>query len=567
MSALPASSENTTWSWDAGTSKGTFAWSNTSWNSLQLFGSGDYSAYTTLNIETESVSADHFRIVLKFSNGASQVIITPVTTGSNSITLASYTTLDNLAHIETIRLSGANDVTGDVIVSRIYLEGPDVDYIEAIDELVTTAAPNGTIDLNNLTGTNTSWSVAYPTVLENATILCGNGDGSSESTHVNISGYDYICFSVTDVVTTGQAIRVWIWDGEKGGSGSVKTFYAKPLASYSTANYEVESNVSARGTYVVRISGYNYLKGIKTYYGGGKVTVSRAYVCKGETPVSAFTGKYTLVGKDPGSVSFTAALADASATSYDATGLIGTGITLAPTNPNALFIANAGVLTNAQNVIVDDVCANLVLTDNHPFKAPADFTATSATYNTTINTTAKAGTLYLPYAAAIPSGVKAYTLTYTSGSEVTATEITTGTIPANTPVLLNGEGSTAFNGTGVAIDADGAFASGALTGVLEQGFVPKDSYVLQNGDSGLGFYKVAADNTIGIKPFRAYLTATGGGSRVAINFADETTGINAVQGSDVKVNGSEAVYNLQGQRVAQPTKGLYIVNGKKVILK
>ena len=275
---------------------------------------------------------------------------------------------------------------------------------------------------------------------------------------------------------------------------------------------------------------------------------------------------YVIIGKGIIRPSISEILADANATSIDATGI--TAATALPTaNPNCLIVANDGMVTNTQNVIVGGTCANLVLTDNHPFKAPADFTATTATYNTTINTTAKAGTLYLPYAAAIPSGVKAYTLTYTSGSEVTATEITTGTIPANTPVLLNGEGSTDFNGTGVAIDADGAFASGALTGVLEQGFVPKDSYVLQNGDSGLGFYKVAADNTIGIKPFRAYLTATGGGSRVAINFADETTGINAVQGSDVKVNGSEAVYNLQGQRVAQPTKGLYIVNGKKVIVK
>ena len=29
----------------------------------------------------------------------------------------------------------------------------------------------------------------------------------------------------------------------------------------------------------------------------------------------------------------------------------------------------------------------------------------------------------------------------------------------------------------------------------------------------------------------------------------------------------KVVYNLAGQRVAQPTKGLYIVNGKKVIIK
>jgi len=110
--------------------------------------------------------------------------------------------------------------------------------------------------------------------------------------------------------------------------------------------------------------------------------------------------------------------------------------------------------------------------------------------------------------------VKAYTLTYSGGDKVTATEITTGTIPANTPVLLNGEGSADFAGSGVAIDADAA---------------------------------------PGVRGF--------------IGFGDETTGIESVQGEGVKVNGSENYYNLNGQRVAQPTKGLYIQNGKKVIVK
>ena len=40
-----------------------------------------------------------------------------------------------------------------------------------------------------------------------------------------------------------------------------------------------------------------------------------------------------------------------------------------------------------------------------------------------------------------------------------------------------------------------------------------------------------------------------------------------VNGEGLKVNGSEVYYDLQGRRVLYPTKGLYIVNGKKVILK
>ena len=58
-------------------------------------------------------------------------------------------------------------------------------------------------------------------------------------------------------------------------------------------------------------------------------------------------------------------------------------------------------------------------------------------------------------------------------------------------------------------------------------------------------------------------------SSSAIGFGDdnETTDITMVQGEGFMVNGSDNYYDLQGRRVAQPTKGLYIVNGKKVVIK
>ena len=46
-----------------------------------------------------------------------------------------------------------------------------------------------------------------------------------------------------------------------------------------------------------------------------------------------------------------------------------------------------------------------------------------------------------------------------------------------------------------------------------------------------------------------------------------STGINIVNGEGLKVNGSDVYYDLQGRRVLYPTKGLYIVNGKKVVIK
>ena len=64
----------------------------------------------------------------------------------------------------------------------------------------------------------------------------------------------------------------------------------------------------------------------------------------------------------------------------------------------------------------------------------------------------------------------------------------------------------------------------------------------------------------------AYLPANAvTGAREFYGFDSEATGINDVRSQKEDVR--SAYYNLNGQRVAQPAKGLYIVNGKKYIVK
>ncbi len=194
-------------------------------------------------------------------------------------------------------------------------------------------------------------------------------------------------------------------------------------------------------------------------------------------------------------------------------------------------------------------------------------------------TDAGASTLVLPYAVTIPDGVKAYTLTYTSGTNVNATTLT-GTIPANTPVLINAEAGeyefTRTDGSSTVPTLGSTLQTkDALNGQYMSGFTaPKDSYVLQNKDGKLGFYKVAADNKQKILPFRAYLkiedTNTASmPSLLSINFDDEpfdgTTGISEVEKSEKVPNGRR--YNLSGVEVSDQYKGIVIVDGKKYIIK
>lgn len=81
------------------------------------------------------------------------------------------------------------------------------------------------------------------------------------------------------------------------------------------------------------------------------------------------------------------------------------------------------------------------------------------------------------------------------------------------------------------------------------------------------YYHTAGVNSSSAKAFRAYFvneTPTAHNSRVSFNFGDDTTtGIEAIS---TKTMGGE-VYNLNGQKVEKAQKGLYIVNGKKVVIK
>ena len=68
-----------------------------------------------------------------------------------------------------------------------------------------------------------------------------------------------------------------------------------------------------------------------------------------------------------------------------------------------------------------------------------------------------------------------------------------------------------------------------------------------------------------IKGFRAYFELPDGVSGARLSFYDDATGITTIIGAD-ELN-DDKVYNLGGQRVQNPKKGLYIINGKKVVIK
>ena len=92
------------------------------------------------------------------------------------------------------------------------------------------------------------------------------------------------------------------------------------------------------------------------------------------------------------------------------------------------------------------------------------------------------------------------------------------------------------------------------------------NYILNVVNNQIGFYRAAGQT---VAKNRAYLQTTinaGTSARIDIFFDDDTNGIKKIENvASNKENGT--FFNLAGQRVAQPSKGLYIVNGRKVIVK
>ena len=154
-----------------------------------------------------------------------------------------------------------------------------------------------------------------------------------------------------------------------------------------------------------------------------------------------------------------------------------------------------------------------------------------------------------------------------AGAGLTLTELTTDkSVDANNAVILKStSGTITMTLTSTASSND--FNGNSLKGVSEAAGLtaadPSTTFVLNNGAGGVGFYKLASGKKVGVG--KAYLTYDGALAREFFGFEDETTAISAIEKMSNGEN--ETYFDLQGRKVAQPTKGLYIVNGKKVVIK
>ena len=173
-------------------------------------------------------------------------------------------------------------------------------------------------------------------------------------------------------------------------------------------------------------------------------------------------------------------------------------------------------------------------------------------------------TFCAPYALNFDgTGVQAYFAKSENG-RVNFYEISNA--PKNTGLLLKADvGTYKLKMETITGEAAANVDGNVLIGVNEETVVNKSGiFVLLNSDKGVGFYKTTAESfTVGANTAYIDINDTAR-DFIGFDFNGSTTAIEGV--ATVKENNGE-IYNLAGQRVAQPTKGLYIVNGKKVVIK
>ena len=239
------------------------------------------------------------------------------------------------------------------------------------------------------------------------------------------------------------------------------------------------------------------------------------------------------------------------------------------------------------------------------FQNPIAFTANTVTntrkLNATVSGKQQGYTISLPYEMPQSSKFKAYQLYYSKGATTIGSEsfdgvvgfeeYTTNPIPAKGQLLIiPSESGQILNTTGakVAQTYDKALTSPSkyinytsvitssaksgeqkfdMLGTMEYLTGTTDMYIMQKDNV---WNKCTATDYPGpcVLPMRAYIKAAASPSRLYTVFTNADGSTTAIEGLQIDANDKAEVYDVQGRKVSAPQRnGLYIVNGKKTIVK
>lgn len=183
----------------------------------------------------------------------------------------------------------------------------------------------------------------------------------------------------------------------------------------------------------------------------------------------------------------------------------------------------------------------------------------------------KYGTFVAPFDVEIPQDVKAYTVMGVNVKNELELNEVTGTIPANTPVIIYKDVFTAeevenevftetFQGKSVIADSE-MEGTNLLIGVYYKQPAPVDSYVLQNKIGKVAFYQVKEGGQPKMRAYSAYLWLEESNGAKSLSFGDDEA--TAIAGIEALTSGNmEGIYTTSGAKVNSLQKGVNIIRTK-----
>ena len=544
------------------------------------------SANTTLSVTFEAIPSTTYTLSITAS-------------GNGSATYSS-TTARNQTRTFTV-----NDGTSATVTFT-----PDAGYriasVSVNNSNVTSSLSNNKYTISNIKA-NTTVKVTFEAITYTLSITStGNGYAAYNSTSVRNQTRSFN-------VNEGNSATV-TFNPDNGNSISSVKVDGKDVTSQIASNRYVINSMSANTTVAVTfvedvnaltVNGINYTvvsqanKTVKVTGGdyGQVLTVPATVTSNGVT--------WTITGIEDNALKDNKELA---AVVWNPTA----AFTATVSNPNLLlYVKGSQYAPSAiKNVVVNGTASNITLVDaasGNSFYCPQRFTAQKISYTHNYNMMTGVGeskgweTIALPFdvrkishstkGIITPfanwnhqSSVKPFWLYELAGtgfveaSEIKAYKPYIISMPNNpkydNPWLL--KGSVTFESTSVIIEVTEDLKTATYS---DRTFVPNFSdkaaneglyalnvindYVTNN--SGMTEGSKFVLNMRQIHPFEAYMTTTTNASQMFGIFENMTTSIRTVDNEEWNI--SNDVYDLQGRKVTGPKKGVYIKNGKKLIIK
>ena len=180
-------------------------------------------------------------------------------------------------------------------------------------------------------------------------------------------------------------------------------------------------------------------------------------------------------------------------------------------------------------------------------------------------------TFFAPVETTIADDIEVYYINEVEGNYAKLSKIEDNTIPAETGVILKGNGGT-YEATINYDGSTGVIAGNMLYGTIERALITKESnnayYILGNVDNVVGMYKpVNGDdaNTFYNAGHKAYMVVEGAAQTAGYSFSFDWGGTTSIDGVEAEGNAAATIYDLQGRKVNEITApGYYIINGKLV---